>query len=101
MSDLPKVFCSDKVQSACCSIKAAAAEHHYPMVLSASQMKRVERALSIAIDDAIEALSDEPNARHEIQPDIDAYNQIYTLFKLAKAANKGVHPNEDWRGGEL
>jgi hypothetical protein len=99
----PEVYRSEKVRSACRTIKAAAAEHHYPLVLSASQMRRVERALSLAIEDAIQAMSDEPHGRHEIQPDIDAYNQIHRLLeqsRLSHKAHKG-QPNDDWRRGEL
>jgi len=97
------VYRSEKVRSACRTIKAAAAEHHYPLVFSASQMRRVERALSLAIEDAIQAMSDEPEGRHEIQPDIDAYNQIHRVLQQARLnhkAHKG-QPNDDWRGGEL
>ena len=63
-------------------------------------MKRMERALSLAIDDAIEAMSDEPHARDEIRPDIDAYNHILQALRLAKSA-RGGETNEGWRGAVL
>lgn len=100
-AELPLVYCGEEVQRACRSIQAAAKQHHYPLVLSTIQMKRLERALSLALDDAIQALEDEPECVHEIQPDIDGYNQICALLKLAKAANKGGYANEDWRGSAL
>jgi hypothetical protein len=64
------------------------------MVLTATQMKLVQQALRLAIEDAIEAMSDEPDGRHEIQPDIDAYNQINAALKQAKAANMGGRSEE-------
>lgn len=69
-------------------------------------MKHVQEALRLAIEDAIEAMSDEPGGRHEIQPDIDAYNQIWIALKQAKAApsrrparcHHSHHPElRDWR----
>jgi hypothetical protein len=100
----PEVYRSPQVQESCRIIQAAAVEHYYPLVLSASQMKRVERALSLAIDDAIQAMSDEPEGRHEIQPHIDAYNEIYLALRSSRQnhkAHKGGQGNDHWRGGEL
>lgn len=83
---LPSVFASPEIQEAGRSIRQAASEAHYPLVLSASQMDFVERAVSDALDAAIQAMSDEPYGRDEIQPYVDAYNQLYRIFKAAKVA---------------
>lgn len=96
---LPGVFAAPGVQEAIRNIKRGAGENHYPVVLSGSQMKLMEQAISDAIDGAIQAMSDEPHGRHEIKPCLDAYNQLYRTLKAAKAAHKT--PNEDWRGVEL
>jgi hypothetical protein len=97
---VPEVFRTPQVLKDSAFIKQRAREHHYPLVLTATQMKHVQGALSLAIEDAIEAMSDEPGGRHEIQPDIDAYNEIYIALKQAKAANRGAK-NEDWQGSML
>lgn len=98
---LPGVYRSEKVRSACRTIKAAAAEHHYPLVLSASQMKHIERAISLALNEAIEALDCEPSdCHHEIQPDVDAFNQIHALLKQARTYRKGGK-NELWQEDAL
>ena len=96
---LPAVFAAPAVQETMRSIQKAAGETHYPLVISGSQMHLVERAISLAIDDVIEAMSDEPHGRDEIKPDLDAYNQIYSVLRAAKAAHK--NPNDNWRGMEL
>jgi hypothetical protein len=94
---LPEVYRSYKVQSACKKIQAAAKEHFYPLVFTGSQIKHMKRALSIALDDAIEALECEPaDFHHEIQPDIDAYNDIQQALRLA-IASRGNEANEGWR----
>ena len=98
--EVPEVFKSPQVVKSCRKIQKAAREAHYPLVFTASQMKHMERALSLAIDDAIEAMSDEPDGRHEIQPYLDAYNEIFAALNLARASNKGK-ANEDWRGVDL
>ncbi len=98
---LPLVYRSEKLRSDCRKIKAAAAEHHYPLVLTGAQMKLVESAVSLAIDEAIEALNCEPaDVHHEIQPYVDSYNQIYRLLCLAKSARKG-EPGDHWQGDML
>ena len=98
---LPEVYRSDKVRSDCRKIQAAAKEHFYPLVFTGSQMKHIQRAISLALDDAIEALDCEPaDYHHEIQPDIDAYNQIQQVLRLAKSA-RGGETNEGWRGDLL
>lgn len=96
---LPSVYAAPRIQDDARDIKRAAGEQHYPLVLSASQMELVERAVSDAVDGAIQAMSDEPDGRDEIQPYVDAYNQLHRVFRAAKAAK--TTPNENWRGGEL
>lgn len=96
---LPSVFAAPGLREAVRDIARAAAETHYPLVLSASQMVLVEQAVSDAVDEAIQAMSDEPHGRDEIKPYVDAYNQLYRVFRAAKAAK--TTPNENWRGGEL
>lgn len=90
LGELPAVFAAAEVREACRAVRRAAGEAHYPLVLSASQMKLVEWAVSLAIDEAIDAMKDEPGGRHEIKPSLDAYNQIYRALKAAKAANKAA-----------
>lgn len=98
--ELPDVFAEPRTQEVMRSIRKAAGEMHYPVVLSGSQMKHMIQALSEAIDGAIEALNCEPAEYHrEIKPYLDAYNGIYRTLKAAKAAHKTV--NENWRGMEL
>lgn len=96
---LPSVYAAPRIQDDARDIKRAAAEAHYPLVLSASQMELVERAVSDAVDGAIQAMSDDPDGRDEIKPYVDAYNQLHRVFRAAKAAK--TTPNENWRGGEL
>lgn len=94
LGELPDVFTAPEVREACRAVRRAAGEAHYPLVLSASQMKLMERAVSLAIDEAIDAMRDEPGGRHEIKPSLDAYNQIYRALKAAKAANKAAAAGE-------
>lgn len=97
----PEVYRSPQVQESCRIIQAAAAEHYYPLVVSASQMKHIERAISLALDEAIDALDCEPaDCHHEIQPDVDAFNQIQALLKLARSSRKGS-PGDHWKGDAL
>jgi hypothetical protein len=90
----PTVYTTPSVLESCRIIRQRAREAHYPLVLTATQMKLVQQALRLAIEDAIEAMSDEPDGRHEIQPDIDGYNQIHAALKQAKAANMGGRSEE-------
>jgi hypothetical protein len=99
----PEVYHTAELQESCRIIEAAAAaaEHYYPLVLTGSQMKLVERAVSLACDDAIEAMRDEPEDCHlEIEPDIDAYNLISALLKLATSSRKGS-VGDHWQGDAL
>ena len=91
---LPAVFAAH--QETIRRIQRASGEAHYPVVLSGSQMRLLERALFLAIDEAIKSMGDEPTAWHEIRPSLDACHQLYRVFKAAKAARKTK--NEDWRG---
>jgi hypothetical protein len=91
---VPEVFRTPQVLRDSAFIRQRAREAHYPMVLTATQMKHVQEALRLAIEDAIEALEEEPHGRDEIQPDIDAYNQINAALKQAKAANMGGRSEE-------
>jgi hypothetical protein len=91
---VPEVFRTSQVLKDSGFIRQRAREAHYPLVLTATQMKLVQQALRLAIEDAIEAMSDEPDGRHEIQPDIDGYNQIHAALKQAKAANMGGRSEE-------
>lgn len=93
-SGVPEVFRTPQVLKDSAFIKQRAREQHYPLVLSTTQMKHVQEALRLAIEDAIEAMSDEPGGRHEIQPDIDAYHEIGLALKQAKAANMGGRSEE-------
>jgi hypothetical protein len=97
---VPEVFRTPQVLKDSAFIQQRAREHHYPLVLTATQMKHVQEALRVAIQDACEALEEEPHGRDDIQPDIDAYYEISLALKQAKAANKGK-VNEDWRGDIL
>lgn len=83
------------------AVRRAASEAHYQLVLSASQMKLVKLAVSCAIDEAIDAMREEPDGRHEIQPSLDAYNGIYRALEAAKAANKSTAAGDfgSMRGG--
>jgi CheY-like chemotaxis protein len=90
----PTVYTTPSVLESCRIIRQRAREAHYPLVLTATQMKLVQQALRLAIEDAIEAMSDESDGRHEIQPDIDAYNQIHAALKQAKEANMGGRSEE-------
>lgn len=99
---LPDVFTDPEIQATIRGIKREAREAHYPLVLSGSQMKLVEQAISDAIDGAIEALDCEPAECHrEIKPYFDAYNQIYLVLKAAKAARKTANENSYGRDYEL
>jgi hypothetical protein len=99
----PGVYHTAELEESCRIIEAAAvaAEHYYPLVLTGSQMKLVERAVSLACDDAIEAMRGEPeDCHHEIEPDIDAYNLISAALKLARSSRKGV-VGDHWSGDAL
>lgn len=96
---LPDIFAAPGVLENMKSVKLAASETHYPVVLSGAQIQLMERAISLAIDEAIGAMSDEPGGRHEIKPSLDAYNQLYRMLKASKAAHK--MPNEERRGVEF
>ena len=79
---VPEVFRTPQVLKDSAFIRQRAREAHYSIVLTATQMKHVRKALRLAIEAVIEAMSDELGGRHEIQPDIDAYNQIYAALGL-------------------
>ena len=96
----PLVYRTESVQRSCRSIQEAAKAHYYPLVLTGRQLDSVERAVRVALLDAIAALEDEPNSPEEIQPDIDAYNALTSLFSAVRASRKGT-PNENWRGNML
>ena len=87
----PTVYTTPGVLESCRIIRQRAREAHYPMVLTATQMKHVRKALRLAIEAVIEAMSDELGGRHEIQPDIDAYKQIYAALKQSKAVKLATH----------
>jgi hypothetical protein len=72
---------------------------YYPLVLSAAQMDDMERAVSLAIQDAVDALEEEAEFAHEIQPSLDGFNQLYLLLQAAKNTyGKGrAVANECWR----
>ena len=92
---VPEVFRTPQVLKDSAFIRQRAREAHYSIVLTATQMKHVRKALRLAIEAVIEGMSDEPGGRHEIQPDIDAYNQIYAALKQSKAVNMGTR-NHHW-----
>ena len=96
----PTIYDSPEVQASCAILiksSRTAPEHHFHLVITASQMEYLQRAVRLARLDAFDALEEEPHGAAEIQPDIDAFTLLASQLKLIKKSRKGT-ANEDWRG---
>jgi hypothetical protein len=94
-------FDSPEVQASCEAIRKASVEHHYPLVLTESQMFLVNYVVALALDDLPRALRTEPGAKRDIKRDEATYNAILSALRQAKAARAGHGgANEDWRNRE-
>jgi hypothetical protein len=97
----PTIYDSAELQASCSVLRKAAAEHHYPLVFTESQMFLIRYAVGIALDDLPKALRKEPHACDVIKFDEATYNLILSALDQAKAARAGHGgANEDWRNRE-
>ena len=98
----PTIYDSPEVQASCKAIHKAAAEHHYPLVLTDSQMEILRYAIAFVIGDSDKAIRLEPKVRAEVLRGVATCNVILAALNQAKAARAGHGElNDEWRGSML